>query len=89
MNRLTKVLSQNKENNIKSLLDYIVEGDHCEERTLELLNGFALSGVDVIEVGVPFSAPSAEGPIILSAHDRSLKNGTSLKKILKIIKGKD
>ena len=86
LNRLTKVLSQNKENNIKSLVAYLVAGDPCEESTLELLNGFALSGVDVIEVGVPFSDPIAEGPIIQSAHDRSLKNGTNLKKILKIIK---
>ena len=54
MNRLTKVLSQNKENNIKSLVAYLVAGDPCEESTLELLNGFAMSGVDVIEVGVPF-----------------------------------
>ena len=46
---------------------------------------FYLSGVDIIEIGVPFTDPIAEGPIIQKAHDRALKNNVSLKSIFEMV----
>ena len=43
------------------------------------------SGVDILEIGVPFTDPIAEGPTIQQAHDRSLENGTNLKKIVDLV----
>ena len=72
MNRLTKTLSDLKDNNKKALVAYLVAGDPDISSTIELMNLFVESGVDVIEIGVPFTDPIAEGPIIQKAHDLSL-----------------
>ena len=85
MNRIEKQLVENKNKNIKSLIAYLVAGDPNMDDTLSLMHGFVDAGVDVIEVGVPFSDPIAEGPIIQSAHDRSLANKTSFKGIIDLI----
>ena len=85
MNRIEKQLVENKNNNIKSLIAYLVAGDPNMDDTLSLMHGFVDAGVDVIEVGVPFSDPIAEGPIIQSAHDRSLANKTSFEGIIDLI----
>ena len=82
LNRIEKQLVENKNNNIKSLVAYLVAGDPNMDDTLSLMHGFVDAGVDVIEVGVPFSDPIAEGPIIQSAHDRSLANKTSFEGII-------
>ena len=52
---------------------YLVAGDPDIESTLQLMNLFVESGVDVLEIGVPFTDPIAEGPIIQKAHDRALE----------------
>ena len=85
MSRIEKQLVENKNNNIKSLVAYLVAGDPNMDDTLSLMHGFVDAGVDVIEVGVPFSDPIAEGPIIQSAHDRSLANKTSFEGIVDLI----
>ena len=85
LNRIEKQLVENKNNNIKSLVAYLVAGDPNMDDTLSLMHGFVDAGVDVIEVGVPFSDPIAEGPIIQSAHDRSLANKTSFEGIIDLI----
>ena len=85
MNRLTSTLSNLKANNQKALVAYLVAGDPDMDSTLELMNLFVESGVDVIEIGVPFTDPIAEGPTIQKAHDRALKNNISLKMILSLV----
>ena len=85
MNRLTKRLSVIKENNKKALVGYLVAGDPDIETTIDLMKLFSKSGIDIIEIGVPFTDPIAEGSIIQKAHDRALKNGTSLESIFKVI----
>lgn len=64
---------------------YLVAGDPDIDTTLDLMHLFVESGVDVIEIGVPFTDPIAEGPTIQRAHDRALKNNTSLKMILSLV----
>ena len=84
MNRLNKKLSKLKKENKKALVSYLVAGDPDIESTLELMKLLVDSGTDIIEIGVPFTDPIAEGPIIQKAHDRALGNNISLKTIYKI-----
>ena len=85
MNRLTNTLEELKNKSKKALVAYLVAGDPDIETTLELMTVLVESGVDIIEVGVPFTDPIAEGPIIQKAHDRALKNNVSLKSIFEMI----
>ncbi len=85
MNRLRQKLKNLKEQNKKALVAYLVAGDPDLDSTLNLMDLFVKSGVDVIEIGVPFTDPIAEGPIIQKAHDRALKNNISLLDIIKLV----
>ena len=86
MNRLTKKLKELKAENKKALVAYLVAGDPDIESTLFLMKLFIESGVDIIEIGVPFTDPIAEGPIIQKAHDRALQKNVSLSLIFNMIK---
>lgn len=72
--------------NKKALITYISAGDPDLETTKELILELDRSGVDIVEVGIPFSDPLADGPVIQEASQRALKNGTNLKKILQTLK---
>ena len=85
MNRLTNTLEELKNKSKKALVAYLVAGDPDIETTLELMTVLVESGVDIIEIGVPFTDPIAEGPIIQKAHDRALKNNVSLKSIFEMV----
>tara|TARA_B100001173_G_scaffold148977_1_gene129202 strand:- start:1955 stop:2740 length:786 start_codon:yes stop_codon:yes gene_type:complete len=86
LNRLTKKLTDLKDKNKKALVAYLVAGDPDIETTLHLMKLFVEAGVDVLEIGVPFTDPIAEGPIIQKAHDRALKQDVSLSSIFEMIK---
>ncbi|MDG2070788.1 MAG: tryptophan synthase subunit alpha [Pseudomonadales bacterium] len=62
----------------KALLAYLVAGDPDKEITVDLMHAMVASGADAIELGVPFSDPEAEGPVIQLAHERALANQVSL-----------
>ena len=85
MNKLQTKLQDLKDNNKKALVAYLVAGDPDLDTTLELMHLFVNSGVDVIEIGVPFTDPIAEGPIIQRAHDRALKKDITLKNIIDMV----
>jgi tryptophan synthase alpha chain len=85
LNRLRQKLKNLKEQNKKALVAYLVAGDPDLDSTLNLMHLFVKSGVDVIEIGVPFTDPIAEGPVIQKAHDRALKNNISLLDIIKLV----
>ena len=85
MNRLTDKLEELKKRNQKALVAYLVAGDPDIDTTIELMELFVNSGVDILEIGVPFTDPIAEGPIIQKAHDRALKKHTSLKIIFDMV----
>ena len=86
MNRIDKKLAQLKDQNKKALVAYLVAGDPDLDTTHELMHSFVKSGVNIIELGIPFTDPIAEGPIIQKAHDRALANNTSFTDALKIVK---
>ncbi|MFP6807550.1 MAG: tryptophan synthase subunit alpha [Pseudomonadales bacterium] len=78
MSRLTTRINESAAANRKSLIAYLVAGDPERETTIKLMHSLVASGVDVIEMGVPFSDPEAEGPVIQLAHERALQGNTSL-----------
>jgi tryptophan synthase alpha chain len=71
-----------RERQAKGLVVYFTAGDPSLEATGELLVALDRAGVDVIELGVPFSDPLADGPVIQRASERALKAGTTLRRIL-------
>ena len=85
MNRIEKKLKELSQDNQKAFVGYIVAGDPDLESSLELMHLSVDSGVDILEIGVPFTDPIAEGPTIQQAHDRSLENQTNLRKIVDLI----
>jgi tryptophan synthase alpha chain len=72
------------ENGHKALIAYVTAGDPTPEKTPELVFALERGGVDLIELGVPFSDPIADGPVIQRGAERALKAGTSVKKVLDI-----
>src|SRR5208283_5327726 len=68
--------------NAKGLVVYLTAGDPNLDATGELLVALERAGADVIELGVPFSDPLADGPVIQRASERALCSGTTLRKIL-------
>lgn len=75
-----------KNNNSKALVTYTVAGDPDLKESEKIIENIISSGADIIEIGVPFSDPMSEGPVIQLSHERSLKNKTSLEEILKLSK---
>jgi tryptophan synthase alpha chain len=69
-----------------AFIAYITAGDPTPARTLELLHGLERAGVDVVELGVPFSDPIADGPINCQAAERALAAGTTLAGVLQTVR---
>jgi len=68
------------------IVAYITAGDPSLDATLRFVLALAEAGADVIELGVPFSDPLADGPTIQRASERALKSGTTLAKILELVR---
>lgn len=77
-NRIDSKLQQCKSKNRKALITFITSGDGGYDTTERSVLEMEKNGADLIELGVPFSDPIAEGPVIQGASERSLKNGTTL-----------
>jgi tryptophan synthase alpha chain len=76
-----------RERQAKGLVVYLTAGDPSLDATGDLLAALDRAGVDVIELGVPFSDPLADGPVIQRASERALKAGTTLRRILERFPG--
>ncbi len=81
-NRLDTTFAKLKTKGEKALIAYIMAGDPSLQDTESLVVELERAGADVIELGVPFSDPIADGPVIQRAAERALRSGTSLRKIL-------
>jgi len=66
------------------LIPYIAAGDPTPELTVPLLHTLAAAGADVIELGVPFSDPMADGPVVQRAAERAIANGVGLRRTLEL-----
>jgi tryptophan synthase alpha chain len=82
MTRIEKKFEQLKVEGRKAFIPYITAGDPNMETTSELVLALEKAGADVIELGVPFSDPIADGPVIQRATERALHNGVTLQKII-------
>ena len=71
--------------NKKSLIIFITGGDPCIETTEQLIPEMVDAGADLIEIGIPFSDPVAEGPVIQAASERALANGVTTDKLLAMV----
>lgn len=69
----------------KAVIPYIVAGDPWPSATLALMHAMVEAGADILELGVPFSDPMAEGPVIQLAHERALAHKVSLTQVLDIV----
>ena len=83
--RISTTLHSNKAKRRKSLIVFLTAGDPSLEATKKAVVRLAAIGVDLIELGVPFSDPVADGPVIQAASQRALAQGTSLKKIISLV----
>jgi tryptophan synthase alpha chain len=86
MNRLDSTFDRLRAKGEKALIAYIMAGDPSLQETEALVLELEKAGADVIELGVPFSDPIADGPVIQKAAERALRSGTSLRKILQTVK---
>jgi tryptophan synthase alpha chain len=80
MSRLSKAFE-----NKKALITYITAGDPSLPVTEKLIYDLAKAGADVIELGIPFSDPLADGPVIQASHQRALKKNTALAGVFKLV----
>lgn len=85
-NRIDKKFEQLKQSNKKALITFVTAGDPDLETTEKLVLSMFAAGSDIIELGVPFSDPIAEGPVIQKASRRALDGGTTLVKIFALVK---
>ncbi len=84
--RLDQTFATLKAQGRKALIPFITCGDPFPEKTVDLMLAMAEAGADVIELGVPFSDPMADGPVIQRAAERALVKGISLTRVLADVK---
>ncbi len=84
MSRISERFALLRSQGSKALVGFVTAGDPSPERTPEIAWQLEAGGVDVIELGVPFSDPLADGPVIQRASDRALKKGTTLAQVLEV-----
>ena len=85
MGRIEETFKRLKKAGRKAFVAYLTAGDPDLETTAALIPALEAAGVDILEIGVPFSDPTADGPAIQAASQRALQGGATLGKILSLI----
>jgi tryptophan synthase alpha chain len=85
MSRIKATLATLSENQRKGLIPFITAGDPAPELTVPLMHALVEGGADVIELGIPFSDPMADGPVIQRASERALAKGVGLRDVLRYV----
>ncbi len=86
MSRIKEKFSELNAKNQKALIAYIMAGFPNEKATISTVKGLIKGGVDIIEIGFPFSDPLADGPVIQNASTISLEKGTKIEKFFSLVK---
>lgn len=86
MSRITKTLENLKQAGRKALIPFITAGDPNPAFTVPAMHEMVKAGADIIELGVPFSDPMADGPVIQRASERALAHKMSLRKVLELVR---
>ncbi len=84
--RISTVFEALRARNKKAFIPYLMAGDPDAAKTLQQVFLLERCGADIIELGVPFSDPLADGPTIQKAAGRALKSGTTLRKVLTLVR---
>lgn len=85
MSRIQATLSTLAQQQRKGLIPFITAGDPATDLTVPLMHALVEGGADIIELGVPFSDPMADGPVIQRASERALANGVGLRDVLRFV----
>ncbi|MDA1370098.1 MAG: tryptophan synthase subunit alpha [Proteobacteria bacterium] len=85
MSRIARTAERATRQGDKLLIPYLVAGDPNLSSTLQLMHELVVRGADIIELGIPFSDPSSDGPVIQRGVERALAAGTSLQDVLKLV----
>lgn len=83
--RIAACFEQCKQNNKKALIPYITAGDPQPDYTVAMMHALVDAGADILELGVPFSDPGAEGPVIQLAMERALAHDVSLRNVMSMV----
>ena len=83
--RIEKTFKRLKKHGKKAFIPYIMAGDPSLEKTKDIVFLFEECGADIIELGVPFSDPLADGPTIQRASEMALRNGVTLRKVISLV----
>jgi len=86
MTRIDTTFARLKAEGKKAFVAYVMAGDPDEATSLALMQGLPGAGVDIIELGMPFTDPMADGPIIQAAGQRALEGGMTLDKVLAMVR---
>ena len=86
MTRIEQTFKTLKKSNKKAFISFIMAGDPNFEKSLAILNGLPASGVDLIEIGIPFTDPMADGPAIQLAGQRAIASGMTLERVLDLVR---
>ena len=86
MSRIAATFAALREQGRAALLPYVCAGDPSREGTADVLHALVRGGADVIELGIPFSDPMADGPVIQRASERALARGTRLADVLSAVR---
>jgi tryptophan synthase alpha chain len=82
MSRIQAIFARLAQSGRKALIPFVTAGDPAREATVPLMHALVAAGADVIELGVPFSDPMADGPVIQRSSERALKLGVGLASVL-------
>tara|TARA_Y100000590_G_C15717417_1_gene1012321 strand:+ start:1890 stop:2702 length:813 start_codon:yes stop_codon:yes gene_type:complete len=85
-NRINSVFSKLKTSKTPAFIPFVTAGDPNLDLSFEIIKALATSGADIIEIGMPFSDPMADGKVIQDSSLRALKSGTTLSKTIELIK---
>lgn len=85
MNRIDITFANLKEQKRKALIPFITAGDPALDATVPMMHALVKAGVDIVELGVPFSDPMADGPTIQLASERALAHNTTLRDVLAMV----
>lgn len=85
MSRIQAIFERLARSRRKALIPFITAGDPAPDQTVPLMHALVAAGADVIELGVPFSDPMADGPVIQRSSERALAHGVGLDRVLAMV----
>ena len=86
MSRIAAVFAALRASSRKAVVPYLIAGDPAADITVDLMLALVGAGADILELGVPFSDPMAEGPVIQRGHERALERGIRLRDVLDTVR---